>query len=1132
MNWTWLILLVFAAVRADPCGNCGDNGECVRNFTNPGMFYCRCKRGYSGDKCDVFDYCENSGFASTGINPCANGGKCEHTPEGFVCHCKDVFTGHRCEEDVDECQQEGLCQNGAKCENKFGSFECLCNNGFSGKYCEINTDDCADNPCQNNATCMDGADTYSCVCRKGFYGPICEHKDECYHNNPCQHGTCRLNSEGKAECKCPLEFEGDHCEKDVDECEYTPCGERGRCENQFGSYKCHCHPGFEGDRCEKNIDYCKVDHCQNGGSCISQKDRYLCVCVVGFSGEHCEYRDDKNCKLPCQNGGLCLNSTHCECANSFKGQFCEEEKPDPCAGKPCENDGVCLTTDDYESFTCNCPTSHTGKFCEFEICNPGEECKMRPYFCGDDKCLNGGTCVSLKHGYKCHCQNRFLGTRCELQNSTSVKISATSDDTDKKGQVIVYLVGDWELVRRHINEILNTMQNTVNVDMKLALDGDNKAMVYEWDSVNGPGKRIDLKPESEDQRELEQDPEVVRGVFMVLKVDTTQCKSEDDSCPKNLVEASKALMSASTQKALKPLGISVKEAEGPHEKEQSSKTFWFSLIVGAGLLSLLIISVLNVVTNFNKNQKDPFTGLFKKGSLIYKANSKRNAKTFSASTFIPPLEKPLIQPTQPYDYLQNPSYMQFGGPFGHQNYGMLPTTSLLQEKAKVIMADETKLLPERASSESDIHFWVQKTGVISELPEGAEINKPDHVCRTALHWLVEIKLENESIHDVEFLYHKGADLNAVDMAGDTPLMLAVKNWRNAVVLRLLELGANPTITNSLGQNALHLAVQTGNEPAVAELLKFPTMQLDQGTLDEEDTPLKLAAKHGDVYYGIALRLIEAGAQIDATGDANKSNGLKRTPLHAATLSAAEKIMTLLLKNGAQVDAKDSNLQTPLHLAARNKHLDSLKLLLKWNANRSFEDIDGNTPLLLAEQHLFDIGVRELIGASASSSPESIESEKKASPMKKTQKRKATALESSKTAPAVPSTMLSPSSERCTPPHNGTISVAQHGASHPQHGSTLSLHGTALPPHGTLYPTIFGFPPVPPTQHQLMKLSPQDLQRPYFDSYSSKWLQSCPSTNSSNYSSQSDSPDSSHQAPVFDMFVEKKQPQPQIGHFMI
>uniref|UniRef100_A0A1I7SRU5 EGF-like domain protein n=1 Tax=Bursaphelenchus xylophilus TaxID=6326 RepID=A0A1I7SRU5_BURXY len=502
----WLLLLLPSVIGASLCGECLNGGECLQNRTDPSQFYCRCPIGYFGEQCEVLDYCKNSGFTSPGINPCANGGECKNVTGGFECKCMDVFKGHRCEEDVDECENENVCLNDGVCENRHGSFRCICPNGLTGKHCEINIDDCAENPCQNGAKCIDGVDTFTCECPKGYIGQTCDRLDECFHNNPCVNGNCTLNSKGLPRCECGNEFTGDHCETDVDECLWNPCGGRGQCQNTLGSFKCHCFAGFEGERCDKDIDYCRVERCVNGGSCISQKHGYLCSCVVGFSGTHCEHRDDQNCKLPCENGGRCHNETHCECPNSFKGQFCEIEKPDPCGGNPCVNGGVCLNNRDYNDFVCRCPKGFSGKFCEFKNCNGDQECEMMPYHCNGEQCLNGGTCINLQTGFKCHCQDGFLGHRCELQNSTSVRITAGSEDSDKKGPVLVYLVGDSELVRRHVNEILHTMETSLQVEVKLAKDGDKKPMIYEWDSANGPGQRIDvdLKADSYSEKEMEQ----------------------------------------------------------------------------------------------------------------------------------------------------------------------------------------------------------------------------------------------------------------------------------------------------------------------------------------------------------------------------------------------------------------------------------------------------------------------------------------------------------------------------------------------------------------------------------------------------------------------------------------------------
>lgn len=45
------------------------------------------------------------------------------------------FCCHRCDDDVNECDQEA-CGNGGECVNTFGSFYCNCSEGYEGQLCD------------------------------------------------------------------------------------------------------------------------------------------------------------------------------------------------------------------------------------------------------------------------------------------------------------------------------------------------------------------------------------------------------------------------------------------------------------------------------------------------------------------------------------------------------------------------------------------------------------------------------------------------------------------------------------------------------------------------------------------------------------------------------------------------------------------------------------------------------------------------------------------------------------------------------------------------------------------------------------------------------------------------------------
>ena len=85
-----------------------------------------------------------------------------------------------------------------------------------------------------------------------------------------------------------------------------------------------------------------------------------------------------------------------------------------------------------------------------------------------------------------------------------------------------------------------------------------------------------------------------------------------------------------------------------------------------------------------------------------------------------------------------------------------------------------------------------------------------------------------------------------------------------------------------------------------------------------------------------------------------------TPLHEAAQRGSKGIAEVLLKAGADVNAKAKDGWTPLHIAVSGKQREVAELLLANHADPNAKNNAGQTPLHLAVQS----GQREIGGAAA------------------------------------------------------------------------------------------------------------------------------------------------------------------------
>ena len=186
---------------------------------------------------------------------------------------------------------------------------------------------------------------------------------------------------------------------------------------------------------------------------------------------------------------------------------------------------------------------------------------------------------------------------------------------------------------------------------------------------------------------------------------------------------------------------------------------------------------------------------------------------------------------------------------------------------------------------------------------------------TALHWAGQEDYPNM----VKVLIDAGADMDAEDENGCSPLLLASKQGCLDTVKMLLKAGADVCAADNKGATCLALAVCNGHTETVRYLLCLPEVDANQST-NRGSTSLHLAVsqKHSDV-VGM---LIDAGADIEANRE-----GMSYTTLRCACEVGEREIVRMLLEAGADLCATDDDGDRCLALAAHHGHIETVRYLV-------------------------------------------------------------------------------------------------------------------------------------------------------------------------------------------------------------
>ncbi|KAL3890221.1 hypothetical protein ACJMK2_002512 [Sinanodonta woodiana] len=187
------------------------------------------------------------------------------------------------------------------------------------------------------------------------------------------------------------------------------------------------------------------------------------------------------------------------------------------------------------------------------------------------------------------------------------------------------------------------------------------------------------------------------------------------------------------------------------------------------------------------------------------------------------------------------------------------------------------------------------------------------------------------IEIVEYLLHKGANMEVIGNNGYTALCTALANQNVDVVDNLVKHGANVNHLTNIKMSPAYVICCEGDWS------------------DENDIQTILLP---------SLRiLLNAGLNLNIKGLDDS------TVLHFASATLNHTVCEFLVKSGADLQATDYLKRTPLHMAVRNRHNMVIKTLINLGADIEAKDIHGDSPLTHACFHgntnavqiLIDIG---------------------------------------------------------------------------------------------------------------------------------------------------------------------------------
>lgn len=223
---------------------------------------------------------------------------------------------------------------------------------------------------------------------------------------------------------------------------------------------------------------------------------------------------------------------------------------------------------------------------------------------------------------------------------------------------------------------------------------------------------------------------------------------------------------------------------------------------------------------------------------------------------------------------------------------------------------------------------------------GADIFLQDHDCQDVLASQTEL---GGRYRNIKYLLEEGAQVHHKSVLGCTPLHDAALKCDYEVVDLLIRNGADPNAKNNDGETPiLYASTQENSVDTIRLLIECGAYFV--GLHDKYGLTALLNATYGNE-LGLVKLLVAHGA------DVNEKDEGRHSPLHYAAQGGQDEMIEFLLSSGADVNSRSSYERTPLMLVGKfGDNEKCAKILIERGADVDAKDDESNTPLHYSAEH--------------------------------------------------------------------------------------------------------------------------------------------------------------------------------------